>query len=582
MSDQYYDKEVYDQDPIKYLENPIEQTEILKEDSTFVLTGYFWGRDTVNKNSVRGLTYGQQVERLVGECRKHNVNYYFAEYPVFKDRNIYQIGLGLKGEFIKRCLDRFPGYKCINVDTDLSLRQYPAIFDIDADCFFLNWNEIESRCYNPFQIELPGGILGFANTYNARAMLQILNNHMIKNLQLAEDKSYSGIITRHFMTTYLRCVWLPLNYMYMFSQHKYDPAVGKYTHVASLEEELESEDYSVKDMVFIHEDFETGELEDVFKSRIGKVNRWPPNVYRQLGEKLRCIKIKFKNYTNFNTNDQQYEHLRVDAEWRKSEGLIRNVEVKTFKSMEILDRNICYKNISETNKPIILSLKHRDTSDNTVDKFVESCKRLGLDCLVYDQSKKLVNKPLFFRAILEKFKRNIAFIDINTRIKQDPELFKVRNMDFMTINADNTSIDGRICSDMRVLKMVNDNLYFFAYNNVVLQFLNIWAEHNNRLTNQHKGLEHAFNISMSINKLRCYWLPSTYLVGGVLKYDPDYTFSFFNNKYLSNKIRRLTSSIEQCGLKPALRDGEPVRRHFHGSVHGNIYHNRYGKLFLEF
>jgi len=585
MTDKYYSKEVYEEDPKKYLENPIEQTEILNSDSTFVLTGYFWGRDTINRNSVRGLTYGQQVERLIGECRKHSVNYYFAEYPVFKDRNIYQIGLGLKGEFIKRCLDRFTDYKVINVDTDLSLQQYPVLFDIDADCFFLNWNEIESRCYNPFQVELPGGILGFANSYNARAMLDILNNYMITRLHLAEDKSFSGLITRHFMNTYLRCVWLPLNYMYMFSQHTYDPKLGKYTHVASIEEELEEADYNAEDLVFIHEDFETGELDDVFENRIGKVNRWPPNVYRQLGEKLRCIRMKFKNYVDYNTNPQQKEHLEVDVKWRESEGLIRSVNVKIAPSMEIVPSNIVYTSIDETrdaNNPIILSCKHRDTQQHTVDMFVESCKRFGLDVLIYDQSQKLVNKPVFFKAALSRFKRNIAFVDIRTRIMRDPQLFRVRNMDFMTINADNTSIDGKICSDMRVLKMMNDNLYFFAYNDVVLQFLDIWAEHNKKLTNQHKGVEYAFNISMSINKLRCYWLPTTYLLGGVLKYDKDYTWAFFNNIYLSDRIKKLTRSIEQCGLKPALRDGEPLRTHFHGSVHGNIYHNRYGKLFLEF
>jgi hypothetical protein len=583
MSDNFYSEEVYAEDPVKYLENPIEKTEILNEDSTFILTGYFWGKDTVNKNSVRGLTYGQQVERLIEQCKKYNVNYYFAEYPVFKVRNIYQIGLGLKGEFISKCLERFPKYKVINIDTDLSLQQYPVLFDMDVDCFFLNWNEIESKCYNPFQVELPGGILGFANTHNAKTMLKILNGYMINHLYLAEDKSFSGIITRHFMNTYVRCLWLPLNYMYMFSAHKYDPKIGKYTHVASIEEELESADYKKDDLVLIHEDFETGELDDVFEHRIGKVNRWPPNVYRQLGEKLRCIKIKFKNYIDFNTTAAQYQHLKVDAEWRQSEGLIRNVQIKKFDPFDIKEKDICYSTLTENGtSPIIISLKHRDTTSEAIARFVDSCKKFGLECIVYDQSKKLVDKPVFFQAILKKYKRNIAFIDIHTYIKQDPKLFGVRNMDFMTINADNTSIDGNICSDMRVLKTVNDNLYFFAYNDVVLQFLDIWAEHNKRLTNQHKGLEHAFNISMAINKLRCFWLPSTYLVGGVLKYDPDFTYSFFNNTYLSKQIRHLTRSIQQCGLKPALQDGEPKRTHHFGSLHGSIYHNRYGKQFLEF
>ena len=164
----------------------IVQTEILNDTSTFMICSYWWGKGNINKNSVRGLTYDQQVDRLIAQCRKLKINYYFIRFPVFEQKGMYQIALGLKGEFIMKCLLKFPKYKVIYIDTDLQILQYPHLFDIDADCYFLNWNEYDFGCYNPFQLELPGGILGFANTHGARTLLSILNNYMIKNLHLAE------------------------------------------------------------------------------------------------------------------------------------------------------------------------------------------------------------------------------------------------------------------------------------------------------------------------------------------------------------------------------------------------------------
>ena len=125
-------------------------------------------------------------------------------------------------------------------------------------------------------------------------------------------------------------------------------------------------------------------------------------------------------------------------------------------------------------------------------------------------------------------------------------------------------------------------MYFFAYNSVVLDFMSIWLENNKYMKYQHKSLEYAFNISLSINKLRCYWLPRDYVLGPILKYSSK--TAFFKNIYSEKdlKIRKLTRSLRQCGIKPALKDGDVLKTHHYGSMNGSIYHNRYGKLFLEF
>lgn len=569
-----------------YLEGGIVQSEILNPKSTFMICSYWWGLGKVNKNSIRGLTYDQQVDRLIGQCRKLKINYYFVRYPIFEEKGLYQIALGLKGEFIMKCLNEIPKYKIIYIDTDLQILRYPHLFDIDADCYFLNWNEYDTECYNPYQVELPGGILGFANTYTSKVLLGILNKYMIKNLHLAEDKSFSGILSRHFMNVYTRCVWLPFNYMYMFSKHTYDPSIGKYTHIANFKEELDGEEYKYEDLVMIHEDFETGALDDLFLQRIGKVSRWPPNAYRQFGEKLRCIEnVKYDNYMDFNMSKSQLRHMKVDFKERSDNKYYKNKYIKRIKK-GVLKCKLYKKSIKDESKYILVSLCDNKTDKVTVERFKDSCERFGINYVIYNSGINTygnVNKPRLFNYVLKKYKSNIVYMDINTNIKRNPELFNVKNMDFMMINLNNTSIESEVCSDMRILKTLNDNLYFFAYNNVVLDFMCIWNEYNKYMKYQHKSLEYAFNISLAINKMRCYWLPREYILGPILRYSSRQMF--FRNIYSEKdkkKVSKLTKMLRQCGIKPKLIDGDRLRTHYYGSKKGSVYHNRYGKLFLQY
>jgi hypothetical protein len=570
-------------DPRNYLKNGIAKTEILNINSRFIVCSYFWGRDNRSKNSIKGMTYGQQADRLVENCKNLGLNYNVVEFPIFAEKKIYQTALGLKGEFIMNCLNDFPDYNVIFLDADLQILRYPHLFEIDADCFFLNWNEYEYKCYNPYQVELPGGILGFANNHAAKTMLSILNDYMINHLNLAEDKSFSGIITRHFMNTYLRCIWLPYNYMYMFQNHKYDPTIGKYTKVVTLEEDLENEDYRLNDIVVIHEDFETGMLDDVFSERVGKKSRWPPNVYRQLGEKLRCEKVTYRNYVDFNLTNEQRREYRVDFKLRENAKVYTNVKLRKIKD----DLKVNIKHIdleSQTDMALIVSIIDKKTDLEHISRFRKNCKQLNLNYVIYESKKNAesVCKPSLFYKILRKYKKNICYIDIDYEIKKSPELLGVKNMDFMTINLNSTHIQGiQECSDMRILRMLNDNLYFFAHNDVCLQFLRIWCEFNENLKNQHKNLEYAFNISLAINKMRCYWLPKEYLMGPILHFSKEATFKFFNNRYTNNIFKKLTRSLAQCGIKSPLKYGEPLKEHFYGSKHSTTYHNRYGKRFIE-
>ena len=571
-------------DPKRYLDNPIVKSEILNNESSFIICSYYWGHNNISKNSIKNLTYGQYADRLIDNCKKLNINYNIERFPIFAEKKLYQLALALKGEFILNCLNKFPNHKVIFIDIDLQILKFPVLFEIDADCFFINWNEYDFDCYNPYQIQLPGAILGFANTFNARAMLGILNKFMIKNLHLAEDRAYSGIISRNFMNTYLRCVWLPESYMFMFSNHVYDPKLSKYTLVLPLSGHLTDYNYREKDIVMIHEDFETGALDDVYESRVGKVDRAPKNEYKLKGEKLRCQKIKYRNYIDFNLTYEQYLDFSVDYRDKQREFIFKNVYLKKIPDTNI---DIHESNIKMNNGPLVISFIDPSVSIEIIKTFIDNCNKFNLDYIIYKHHRNYsnINKPQLFHKILKDHPGNsIIYLDIYYLIKKTPEMFNVKNMDFMTINLDQTNLAYKTCSDIRILRTLNDNLYFFANNNVTLQFLQIWYEFNKQLKHQHKNLEYAFNISMSINKMRCYWFPKEYIIGPILNFPKNKTFSFFNNIYskTTSIFSKIATKLERCGVaSPLDEDGEPQRDHHFASKNGQIYHNKYGKEFLQ-
>lgn len=572
-----YNKDIIDRINLLNDSNKKVYSEILNENSTFLLSGYFWGNDRINENSIYKLTYQQQTERLINGCKKHKVNYYFVYLPIFEKKGMYIEALSLKSQFILNTLNKFPNLKVINIDTDFCLEAYPHIFDIDADCFFINWY-FNNNCANPYQLELPGGVLGFANTHNAKTALHILNNYILKNPNLAEDKTFSGIFTRHFFNVYTRTVFLPYNYMYMYQEHVY--VVGKgYTHIASDKEEFNDDNiYSKNDMVITHKDIETCELEDVRKKRVGTKNIWPPNFYSQQGQKLRCFNnndIQFINYINYGLNNKQIKQYMIDFKERISYGLFINKLLPSLKksSLQKLNAKKNFNNNTNNNLLLIVTMVNKSTNEKIIEKFKENCNKYKLNYVIYNESKPNIDKSLLFSRVLKKYKKNILYLNINTF--SFPKIFTVKNMDLITININNTFITKK-CYDPRILKTLNDNLYYFAYTPIVLEFLQIWNYFNTNLNNQHKNMEYAFNKSLSINKLRCYWLTKKDISLNNLEYDNTYTKQQL-------KMKLFTNTLPQCGLKPKLdKYGKPLSSHFYGSKYGQIGNNKYSKLFLEF
>ncbi|NBU33905.1 hypothetical protein EB118_02130 [bacterium] len=555
-----------------YLNNSVVQTNAIdnvpRYNSTFILVSYYWGHNVVNKGSVHGLTYSQQVDRLIGNCERLEINYYFVWVKQFEDTK-YQAALSYKPDFIQWCLDIFPNHKCIFVDTDLQILKYPHLFEVDADCWFVNWNEYDYGCYNPFQLVLPGAILGFANTHAARAMLKILTDFMHMHSFLAEDKSFSGIISRHFLNVYLRCVWLPESYMYMFERHKYSPELGKYTFVADIDYEMRRGTYSKDDLVMIHEDFETGNLDDIYKKRVGR-SRFPPNFNRQQGEKLRCFDVIFRNYTTFGLTPRQAEEYRTDWKHKERNGIYRNKPVPEGKVVDILPLAS-----EKFGSPFLLVTQVDDLVEAT--DFIDSAREFKMDYTVYKTQK---NYSLYtmLRICLIENKRDIRYVSSKAQIRKRPDAFWINNMDFISPNL-NVMYTLSKCSDPRVLSLPGDFIYGFSYNQRILEFLAIVESfvRPRHILFQHKIFEYVFNVSLAVNKLRCWWVDKSYLTN-VIRVTQSQIRAQVPKKYT-----RVTKKLKQCGIKPSLNaDSDPLPTHYFGSRSSNIFHNRYGKKFITY
>ena len=225
--------------------------------------------------------------------------------------------------------------------------------------------------------------------------------------------------------------------------------------------------------------------------------------------------------------------------------------------------------MDNNNLLLIVTIINEMTDTKVIEKFKENCNKLNLNYVIYESnSNKVVDKSLLFTRVLTKYKKNILYLDIKLRFKL-PKIFTVKNMDLITINLNNTFITKK-CYDPRILKTLNDNIVYFAYNDIVLEFLQIWNYFNKNLNNQHKNMEYAFNKSLSINKLRCFWLE---------KKDINLISNLdLKDNYLTDqlKFKKFTKTLPQCGIKPKLdKYGNTLPEHFHGSKNGQIGNNKY-------
>lgn len=515
--------------------NIIEYQSITNKNSKFILTSYFWGANNINKGSIHKLTYLEQVKRLLNDCKKVKVNYYFVNcLELSKPGKKYQESIGLKPTFIQNVMNKFKDKTIVYVDTDLRLLKYPALLDIDADCFFTNAFENGEECYNPLQVELSGGIMGFGNTHNGRVLLDILKKNL--NIKYVEDKTFSGIITRNFLNVQTRCVWLPSTYLYMFINHIYE---NEYTNIVSYKEELTGSYYKKSDLVFVHEDFETESMKNIFENKVTH-DRFPPDVHLKLAEKLRCYKTRFIYYKNWGLSSKQEKQNSIDIDYKEH---IKLISTKNIPKESIPKFKITSKKFFEKSNYVIVYINELGID---TENFENKCFQNEISFLIIECNKS-VKHALILHKLMKSTKKNLVYItNENTFNFEKTNRYYNKYMDFITynMNSDNN------CFDPRILKLKNTPIYF-GNNEFVKKFLLIWSD-NTKGPYQYLSLEYAFNISNALNKLRCFWIKD------------------YSKKSKRNNVERnvkLLKSLEQCGLKPARKSQIEYysKKHFSGS-----------------
>lgn len=216
--------------------------------SKFIFCTYIWGANNINKISAQGLTYLQQLQRLMSDCEKHSINYHFKVFDV-KNAN-YQSLINHKIEFIKKMVLKYPNFNCIYLDSDIQVINYPLLFEEPFDMFVINYSPYESACKTHHLIRIPGGVIGFGKKNNkVLALLDFLIAKIKEHPHDVEDLLISAELTLSKIYHTVRLCELPEEYLFMQLNNKVD-SKGRYTKINKLTPRQK------KTIVLYHEDTE--------------------------------------------------------------------------------------------------------------------------------------------------------------------------------------------------------------------------------------------------------------------------------------------------------------------------------------
>lgn len=219
----------------------------------FVIITYWWGRGNQNKNlqypCPEDIGPDETLEDYVDdpnykpretfesmiETWKRTIDnmycyYYVQEYPEFAKPGMYQNAINAKPLFIQKALDDcsklgFDGV--VYIDGDMTVNEYPAIFNIDnVDFMARGWNidprssdafRDNSICFDPFVFETSGGIMYFGNTVYARHLLNIwhLASSQAGNKGKADDRLISLMFNALDLHVPLNYIQLPIEYLWL-------------------------------------------------------------------------------------------------------------------------------------------------------------------------------------------------------------------------------------------------------------------------------------------------------------------------------------------------------------------------------
>jgi len=292
------------------LHSIIENTElrpvIVNERSNFVVITYWWGRGNINLNtqkpcrdeliqgqelSVQPIKFEIMIDKWKEYCKKAGCNYLVQEYPEFAVPGGYQMAINAKPLFIKKALESVDGRSVVYIDGDMSVNNYPSIFDMkNVDFMARGWN-IDPRsnihylsknrpiCFDPFVFETSGGTMYFGNTENSRKLLDMwANTSSLKMFEgKADDRILSMIISSKKLYIKMNILQLPIEYLWLTDNYEPEKKENQY---------LNKVHYDKKSIMFEHAACLTSEEKAVEQG--AATNRQPKFYDKLLEDIIEC------------------------------------------------------------------------------------------------------------------------------------------------------------------------------------------------------------------------------------------------------------------------------------------------------
>lgn len=507
--------------------------EIVNPQSNFVMAGYFWGKNNVNKNNEDGLTYGQLADRLIEKCKENGCNYFIAEIPEFAQPGGYQKAINYKPTFILETLSIVQPRKVATIDTDMTVEKYPSLFDMDYDFIGFNWyyepHQIDPyvgmECFDPYVLHTSGGMLVFANTDPSIALLREWKRITDTMPGKAEDRILGIAFNTNMMLPKMRCLWLPLSYFYIPYFYEledyFDIGKGYQSHFKHLRFSGDSTKkpyrfdqvykFDVNKNIYIYHPERLTSEEEAAKQGADS-DRVPVEFYTETGKKMKCLNEKKGESGLINIPAIYCETSEDQKAFVNTNRLLdvlgySQLSVHKIKDIPNIPKKLKFNIIDSVMKNDDLIVVFSNTS------FVPRTFEHSYLCITRDEK---ANKAAIIYEIMKTTDKNVLFFE-NVNMSQDDFEHFMDNeydptVDFACINTNAQesspylSIYAPNCYDPRSLFTITTDLLYFANNRWGENLLKLWYHDSKKSRDEDRySLSAVFNRYMYVIYSRVKW-----------------------------------------------------------------------------
>jgi len=434
---------------------------IINEKSNFVIITYWWGRGNMNLNMQKPcrddliagqelikqpIKFEQMIDLWIDSCEKMNCNYLVQEYPEFAVLGGYQMAINAKPLFIQKALQSCGNKAVVYIDGDMSVNNYPHIFDIqNVDYMARGWN-IDPRanihylsktkpiCFDPFTFETSGGIMYFGNTTNGHKLLDMWAKVSALNMNKgkADDRIISLIISSKKLYIDMNILQLPIEYLWL---------TDLYEPIDKSKIYLNKTHWDRKNIMFEHAACLTSEE----KAREqGAANDRQPKFYDKLVEnQIECQTeggiffehIIFENPEQIKGWEKYIKYMSTAMLYKDNEGeIIHPYYIVKYKQIYGNKNDIAIENVNKTKSLIkilekIIPLSTSETISIEYNNKIE-----------YDSSTKILYTNDIIPTILalHYFKKSVIYLPKNYDLTLLRKVKKLKNYELVSgISNDN-------------------------------------------------------------------------------------------------------------------------------------------------